>query len=197
MASFMDRADKWHLGGGFAVAALAACAWSFGWNSRLSALAVILCNLYLVSILIEASFRAQQERKVLDGVLQPKPDRFMSFPGQTWSLVQVQFVLIVAILGFANMYTQSGDIRYQGPAARVEQPDAKVPGAAQPNVRFPPSVDRLDALYFSAVTFTTLGYGDFAPASSRARLLVLWELATGMLTLLGVFPLIVGRISDF
>ena len=58
-------------------------------------------------------------------------------------------------------------------------------------------LDRIDALYYSSVTFSTVGYGDFIATSRAARVLVIWQLVTGMLMLLGVFPLIVGRISDF
>lgn len=193
----MDAVNKWHLGAGLAVAALGALSWLFGWNSGASAVAVLLSNAYLVSILIEASFRAQQERKVLNGVPQPKPHRFMRFPEQTWSLLQVQFLLVIVVFGFANLYMKSGDIRYQGTAAALEQPDHRVAVSSPIKADPPTSVGRVDALYFSAVTLSTVGYGDFAPTSSKARLLVLWELGTGMLMLLGVFPLIVGRISDF
>jgi hypothetical protein len=193
----VDTVNKWHLAAGFVVAALGALSWLLGWNSGASAVAVLLSNAYLVSILVEASLRAQQQRKVLNGVAQPKPHRFMKFPEQTWSLLQVQFLLIVVICGFANLYVKSGDIRYQGPTAALEQPGHEVADSQPLKANFAPSVDRVDALYFSAVTLSTVGFGDFVPTSSKARLLVLWELGTGMLMLLGVFPLIVGRISDF
>ena len=44
----------------------------------------------------------------------------------------------------------------------------------------------LDFLYFSAVTITTLGYGDILPASSNVRRLVMIESLLGIL-LAGVF----------
>lgn len=54
-----------------------------------------------------------------------------------------------------------------------------------------------DALYFSAVSFFTLGYGDVTPVHPLARLLSLFEGASGLLTitlsatyLLSVYPLI-------
>lgn len=57
-------------------------------------------------------------------------------------------------------------------------------------------VDKIEALYFSLVTMITLGYGDFLPATTYTRLLVMWQLATGGLLVIGVLPLIVARVSD-
>jgi hypothetical protein len=37
----------------------------------------------------------------------------------------------------------------------------------------------LDSLYFSFVTFTTLGYGDIVPLSGAAKILVIFESVTG------------------
>src|ERR1700688_592041 len=37
----------------------------------------------------------------------------------------------------------------------------------------------IEALYFSGITFTTLGYGDIAPRSTQMRLLALSEALTG------------------
>ena len=193
----MDAVNKWHVCAGSALAALGTLSWLFGWNSGASAVAVLLSNAYLVSILVEASFRSQQERKILNGVPQPKPHRFIKFPDQTWALLQIQFLIVVVLFGFANLYFKSGDVRYQGTATALEQPDQKVTDSPPIKADLPRSVGRVEALYFSAVTLSTVGYGDFAPTSSKARLLVLWELGTGMLMLLGVFPLIIGRISDF
>lgn len=189
-------AGRWQMIGGAAAAALAALSWLFAWNGYVSALAILLCNAYLVSILLEATFRSQQERTLVDGVPQPKPPRFMEFPEHAWSLLQVQFLLIVAIFGFANMYVKNGDVRYQGPPI-VQQADQRADPSLSPKADPAQLVDRVDALYYSGVTFSTVGYGDFAPTSHTARLLVLWQLFTGMLMVLGVFPLIVGRISDF
>jgi len=45
-----------------ALAALSVVSWLFGWSGYVSAFAVLLCNLYLVFVLVEASLRAEQER---------------------------------------------------------------------------------------------------------------------------------------
>jgi len=51
--------------------------------------------------------------------------------------------------------------------------------------------------YYSAVTITTLGYGDFVPVAKSARRLVIWELGTGLLLLVGIFSLLISRLADF
>lgn len=190
-------ASQWHLTAGVAIAALGVLSWVFGWNGYVSAVAAVFCNLYLVSILVEASLRAQQERKMVDGVPQPKPRRLFEFPERTWSLLQVQFLLAAVVFGFANMYIRSGGVQYQGPAAAIEQSGHTFDRSLPPTDKSTRLVDRIDALYYSAVTLSTVGYGDFVATTRAARLLVLWQIGTGMLMLLGLFPLIVGRISDF
>ncbi|MFY0646602.1 MAG: two pore domain potassium channel family protein [Sulfitobacter geojensis] len=51
------------------------------------------------------------------------------------------------------------------------------------------AVDRFDYVYFSAVTFTTLGYGDITP-SGASRIVALVEALLGYL----VTPIITGQI---
>jgi len=54
-----------------------------------------------------------------------------------------------------------------------------------------------DFIYFSLVTLTTLGYGDITPISNEARQLVVHEISSGFLLLIGAFPLLISRISNF
>ncbi len=49
-----------------------------------------------------------------------------------------------------------------------------------------------DALYFSFVTLTTLGFGDIAPISPLARTLVMLEAVTGQLFLAVLVARLVG-----
>ncbi len=55
----------------------------------------------------------------------------------------------------------------------------------------------LDALYFSSVTITTLGYGDYSPIHSTGKWLVIAELGSGLLLLFCIFPLLISRLSKF
>lgn len=51
---------------------------------------------------------------------------------------------------------------------------------------------RLDLLYFSFVTLTTLGYGDVVPVSSQARSLAIVEAVTGVLYIAILIARLVG-----
>lgn len=53
----------------------------------------------------------------------------------------------------------------------------------------------LDAIYFSFVTITTLGYGDFQPAHFLAKALVISQLLVGILTLVVGINYVLGRTS--
>jgi Ion channel. len=53
-------------------------------------------------------------------------------------------------------------------------------------------VDLLNGLYFSVITFSTIGYGDFYPASPLSRLLVGIESLAGAL-FIALFVFVIGR----
>ncbi|WP_444946434.1 ion channel [Microbulbifer sp. VTAC004] len=52
----------------------------------------------------------------------------------------------------------------------------------------------VNAAYFSFVTFTTLGYGDFIPKNEHARLIVITQITCQVLFLLAVVPALVSNI---
>lgn len=53
----------------------------------------------------------------------------------------------------------------------------------------------MDALYYSAVTMSTLGYGDFFPQDDVTRLLVIAQLAAAILIVGTILPLVQSSIS--
>lgn len=55
---------------------------------------------------------------------------------------------------------------------------------------------RMDFLYFSFVTLTTLGYGDLTPAGDLARMMAVVEALIGQLYLVTVVALIVGNLGQ-
>ena len=190
----MDKASKIHLllSGALAVASVLSLV--FNWHNSLSVTVVMLTNAYLLAILVEAASRAGEERKIKDGILLAKPSYFFAFPARSWLGVLISFIVITTIFGFANMYIASAEVIYVGPVI-----DTMVIESGSIISIPPPTilVDKIEALYFSLVTMITLGYGDFIPATTYTRLLVMWQLATGGLLVLGVFPLIVARLADF
>ena len=192
--TIMDKASKIHmlLSGGLAAMSIAAL--YFRWNGLLSGVVVILVNVYLVALLYEVLHRSGFERKVKDGVLLAKPVYLFSFPSKTWIGVLAVFVVSATVSGFANMYLFSADIVYVGPVVEM------INSAAEHHITIPPPSimdSRIEALYFSLVTMITLGYGDYLPVSAAARMLVMWQIATGGLLVIGIFPLIISRAAEF
>ena len=53
----------------------------------------------------------------------------------------------------------------------------------------------IDYIYFSYVTLTTVGYGDFTAASSAGRMIAVSEALTGQLYLVSAVALLVGNIG--
>ena len=58
------------------------------------------------------------------------------------------------------------------------------------------STSILDPLYFSVVTFTTLGYGDFLPVTTAAKLLVVGEVIFGYMALGGVLSILATKMGS-
>lgn len=191
---FMDKASKIHLLFCGALVVTSVLSLMFKWHSSLSGIVVILTNGYLLAVLIESASRAGEERKIKDGILLARPAYYFPFPAKPWLGVLILFIVITTVFGFANMYIASAEVIYVGPSI-----DALATSTASGISIPPPSIleDKIEALYFSLVTMITLGYGDFVPATTDTRLLVMWQLATGGLLVIGVFPLIVARVADF
>jgi len=83
------------------------------------------------------------------------------------SLVLLLFNYIEMILGFAYLFLVTQSVRHV-PLGTSEPVDLQ--GA-------------VDALYFSTVTITTLGYGDFQPYTATGRILVTLEATGGVVFL--------------
>lgn len=54
-----------------------------------------------------------------------------------------------------------------------------------------------DALYFSTVTMTTLGYGDCYPGGRESRYVVIWQLGNSVLLVVLLLPLVMSRFATF
>lgn len=80
------------------------------------------------------------------------------------------------IIAYALLYLRVGHI--VGTTADTQQP-----------------LGRIAALYYSAVTATTLGYGDFVPGDSLSRILVVSQLFTTILFLIFLIPALISIFS--
>jgi hypothetical protein len=89
------------------------------------------------------------------------------FPRRTIAMPVVFFSLTAMVCGFAGLYLQTGVFR----------------GEQTPT----------HALY---VSFLILGFSDLAPRAGLGERLVIWELASAVLLLMGGFPLLISRIAS-
>jgi hypothetical protein len=101
-------------------------------------------------------------------------------PERQVALVTVPALLLILVMSFAKLYIVSGQI------GRTTI-DNKVEILENPQ----------DAVYFSLVTITTLGYGDYTPQKTPARMLVSAELLSGALLLFFAFPVLGSRLAQF
>jgi len=104
-----------------------------------------------------------------------KDERWPGIPERVPALFVVLLLFLALVLAFGRLYIASAQI-YRG-STLLDGPS--------------------DALYYSVVTITTLGYGDYAPNDSNARWLVVFELMSGLLFLIMAFPILGSRLADF
>ena len=90
------------------------------------------------------------------------------FPLKTTGVLVVMLLFVAVIFGFAGLYVGT-DI-------------------------FTPGKTPLDAIYISCFI---LGFTDYSPRSGYGQLVVIAHLASGVLLLVALFPLLISRISTF
>lgn len=56
-------------------------------------------------------------------------------------------------------------------------------------------VDYLDGLWWAVVTLTTVGYGDISPASVGMRIVAVWVMASGLISVAVITGVIASRMS--
>lgn len=97
-------------------------------------------------------------------------------PDRDWGLLVLPLLFIALVTAFAGIYI--------GPRSTVHSSAGDLQ-------------DPWNAIYFSVVTITTVGYGDYAPVSTVARSAAVLELLSGMLVLLLAFPVLASRLAGF
>lgn len=136
---------------------------------------ILIVDLYLICVFVECAMRSTEH----NGWRQV----WMPLPHRVWALLLLFFLIVTVVVSFGALFLASHEVRHLLRDVRELNQE-----------RFTDVLDNPhEALYFSMVTITTLGYGDFAPAGRIARWIIVWELATGLLTLVLAFPLVSTR----
>jgi hypothetical protein len=171
----------WQMLGSVTALLAAAAALVLGWPWFIPAAVVLGINFYLVLVLVEVAKRSDggHQRLVL--------------PHRTSMLLLLVLQMAAIVIGFGALY-----VRTEGVVHVVADvtPGTDKADNAQNNLR-EVLVNPIDACYFSLVTFTTLGYGDYVPATRLARGVVMWQLGSAFLLLLVALPLLVSRLAMF
>ena len=212
----LNNHPNWsHLIVGFVLSVLSLISLDFAWY-HVPLVIIVITDIYIVSLLIEGASRsAKTERRKVDvqiGTeyysLSPSSKKsengtkdysFLQFPDRHVGLLQIVFLFFIVITSFASMYLASGGVVHNTKdVACLKLPDDHCfdnPG--DPCCAAPVVDTKTKAVYFSIVTLSTLGYGDFAPASETARVIVVWEIVTSILLIIGVLQFLLARITNF
>ena len=125
-------------------------------------------DLYLLCVLLVATIRSDAKQR--GGT--PWKHLACIVPTKTAGVFMAGFLLVALVAAFAGLYLDLSSDQLSRP---LDGP--------------------IDALYFSFVTMTTVGFGDYTPVSADAKLLVMGQLTSGTLLLFGVFSLLIASLS--
>lgn len=167
----MESADIKHIVAGTVLAILSFTSLYCGWNIVVSIILAIALSLYIILLFIQCAFRAKDNDGTTNTSIFPLPSR-------TWALLLVILFVFSNVMLFSNMYLKSEGIIDQSQDTKVIMEN------------------KIDAVYFSLVTLTTLGYGDFIP-NKDGRCYVIFHLTTGFLLLLVIIPVVASRVTTW
>jgi hypothetical protein len=184
------------------LATLALASLTFHWPLIASAIIALLIDVGILFLLLIVGWHSDCRRNFWSLM----PHRFPA-------LIVTALALAGLLLAFANMYIESKGVcpsghcgprlNLTGHASTSIDPNhtAKASFMADVDVTTTPTdVQPLsigDAVYFSTVTMTTVGYGDFTPSTPLSRGLVVSQLLSGLGLLALLFPLVISRFADF
>ncbi len=220
LARMNDHPNWSHLIVGFILSFLSLISLDLAWY-YVPLITLVIADLYIISLMIEGAARsARIERKKIDvriGTeyysLSPSTKKaasgegdngtrdycFLQFPDRHVGLLQIVFLFFIVITSYASMYLASGGVIHNTKdVVCLKLPYDYCTSNPGDSCCAQTVVDtKTKAVYFSIVTLSTLGYGDFAPASETARIIVVWEIVTSILLIIGVLQFLVSRITNF
>ena len=179
----MDRHDTTHLFLGVVLTILATLSLFRGWHWILSVTVLVVLCIYIVILLLECAYHSKRPEG-------DESNRFFKLPNREWALLLVALFAVTNVFAFANVYLKTESIEYEVCDCNSKQKSDETKNCVMT------LTDTTDAVYFSAVTVTTLGYGEFTPKRS-GRILVVLHLASGLLLLLVLIPVAAARVSNW
>jgi len=149
----------------------------------LSWIAIIIIDTYIFFLLFFSGIISSKKDNIdecrLIKNLQTKREKLLLFfPSRSTALFVIVFLLTAMITSFAGLYY-------------IYKCEFSIENGT------PKLQDTIDAIYFSFVTMATVGYGDISPQSGFTKKLVVLQICSSFLFLLGIFPLWISRISQF
>lgn len=151
------------------------------WHWSVSVVAIAGSFVYLQLLIFSAALRFGGEaaqrwtRPWLSENKQKRIEPLLGLPDLIPSMFIIIFVLFTFVCGFAQLYIASKGVFHE--CTRLS--------------------GRFDAFYFSVITITTVGYGDFVPVTLLARLAAITEILSGSVLLLTAFPILASRLANF
>jgi len=179
---YKDPANWVHLALGLVLASVGGFGLMFGCYSG-SSWAADVADVYVVLLLVFAAVRS-------DGCV--TMSRFL--PHRLFGLLLLVLLFVAVVSSFASKFIANGQVCVSAGTPCL----AAAIGEGEASPRPSPILShvRRDGLYFSLVTMTTVGYGDYT-ATADARWLVMWELCSGALLLVLALPLLISRMATW
>jgi hypothetical protein len=145
------------------------------WFGIGGAVSVFFVDFYMVCVFFIAAIQSDVKNGNLDVPLyQNFGKKWRWLPIRTAGLIMVGIFFLTDVLGFAAVFRAMPDRYFNHPFTHW-----------------------WEAVYFSIVTIATVGYGDFLPAKAWSQMIIVGQIASGLLLLAGIVSFAIARISGF
>lgn len=135
-------------------------------------------SLPFIWLFIWASFLISRFNEIFYAFLKDALDKLSNF---NQSKLSPKDRIVLALRSYVELIIDFAILYLLLPADKYWWTDSKTPSTI------------VDALYFSGVTITTLGYGDISPAFWFSRLLVIYEVFCGFILLIVCFTIYTNK----
>lgn len=144
------------------------------WKALVSYITIIGTDVFILYLLIIVGLHADR-----------RANTYKQLPHRLPALFMCGLLFVGLLHAFGNLYQNENIHCPPASECRIGQNQT------------PCGISCSDALYFSTITMTTVGYGDFYPADSGGRKIVIWQLANSVMLVVLLLPLVVSRFASF